>query len=162
MANYCKAFGMKVIVYEPYKVVSEQDVLQVNDLNQLLISSDVISLHASKNDKNPHLIDKKAFDLMKSNCIFINTSRGGLVDEKAMLDALKESKIYAAGIDVLEGELSKNDQNIIDINNLKELALNYKNLFISPHIGGSTIEARIKRSEFTTNLMLKWARVNKN
>ena len=139
MANYCKAFGMKVIVYEPYKVVSEQDVQQVNDLNQLLINSDVISLHASKNDKNRHLIDKNAFDLMKSNCIFINTSRGGIVDEKAMLDALKESKIYAAGIDVLEGELSKNNQNIININNLKELALDYKNLFISPHIGGSTI-----------------------
>ena len=98
---------------------------------------------------------------MKRNCIFINTSRGGLVDEKAMLEALSNSKIYAAGIDVLEGELSELNQSMIDINNLEELSQNYKNLFITPHLGGSTYEGRSKRSEYTSKLMLDWASMYK-
>ena len=155
MAKYCKAFGMKIITFDPYKIISDPEVEQINDLDSLLQRSDVVSLHASKNDHNHHLINKRSFELMKDSCIFINTSRGGLVDEKAMLEALKDSKIMGAGVDVLEGELSNKREDIIDIANLNELN-NYKNLFITPHLGGSTFEGRTKRSEFTTQLIVDY------
>ena len=150
MSKYCQAFGMKIITYDPYKVVSDPDVKQINAINELLIKSDIISIHEKKNNLNHHFIDENSFNLMKRNCIFINISRGGLIEEKAMLDALKVSKIYAAVIDVLEGELSEVNKSLIDINNLEELSQNYKNLFITPHLGGSTYEGRSKRSEYTS------------
>ena len=156
MSNYCKAFGMKILCYDPYKVISDSDIKQTNNINYLLRNSDVVSLHVNLTKKTKYMISFNEFEIMKKTCIFINCSRGEVVDTLALISSLRENKIRAAGIDVIENETGKNkkisSKKIKD--NLKYLQKHNK-LFITPHIGGSTIEGRIKRSKFVSNLLLK-------
>ncbi|CFQ57347.1 D-lactate dehydrogenase [Yersinia frederiksenii] len=100
-----KGFGMRLLAFDPYP--SEQALelgAEYVDLKTLYAESDVISLHCPMTPENHHLLNKQAFDQMKNGVMIINTSRGGLIDSTAAIEALKQQKIGSLGMDVYENE----------------------------------------------------------
>ncbi len=102
-----------------------------SDLYALLAASDVVTLHCPLTDETRHLIDKKAFETMKPNAILINTARGEIVDEQALVEALTAGRIWGAGLDVFEFEPRVSDA-------LKGLP----NVVLAPHLGSATQNTR--------------------
>ena len=100
--NICRGFGMRVLAYDifPNNSLGYEYV----DLDTLFRESDVISLHCPLTEQTKHIIDEEAISKMKEHCYIINTSRGGLIDSRALLDALRERRIGGAGLDVYEEE----------------------------------------------------------
>jgi D-3-phosphoglycerate dehydrogenase len=134
MARYARAFDMDVIGYDPYTdVVSEQ--IRKTELKNLLSSADFVSVHVPLNEQTRGMLGQREFARMKPGAIFINTSRGAVTDEEALLAALIEGRLAAAGIDVLEGEPN------IDLHPLVQYARTHDNLIITPHIGGFSPDA---------------------
>jgi len=104
-----KGFGMKVIAFDKFRDEMLAEVLNfeyTNELDDLLGSSDIVSLSLPLNKKTQHLMNEERFSKMKKGAILINTSRGGLVDTEALYKALSENRIAGAGLDVIEGEES--------------------------------------------------------
>lgn len=101
-----KGLGMDVVAYDPYPNESHAKDLGFSyaGIDELYRSSDIISLHCPLTKDTFHLIDKDAISLMKKNVMLINTSRGGLIDTKALVDSLKEGKVGYVGLDVYEEE----------------------------------------------------------
>ena len=106
MANICKGYGMTVLGWDAYpnKALEESGLLTYVTKEELLQKSDLISLHAPLFPSTYHLIDKDAIALMKDTVMLVNTSRGGLVDAEALIEALKQGKFHAVALDVYEGE----------------------------------------------------------
>ena len=156
MSNYCKAFGMKVYCYDPHKVISDSDVKQFDNLNELIPLCDVISVHVELNDDTHNLFNEPRFKMMKSEVIFINTSRGEVVDSRDLLTALELGDISSAGIDVVYDERNKGTlyKRVIEYTKQNE------NLLVTPHLGGSTIEARKKRLNHICDKISEW--INEN
>ncbi len=100
--NICKGFGMRVLAYDIFP--NDSLGYEYVDLDTLFRESDVISLHCPLTDKTWHIIDEEAISKMKEHCYIINTSRGGLIDSKALLDALLERSLGGAALDVYEEE----------------------------------------------------------
>lgn len=100
--SICKGFGMRVLAYDIFP--NESLGYEYVDLDTLFRESDVISLHCPLTEQTHHIIDEEAIKKMKEHCYIINTSRGGLIDSKALLDALRERRIGGAGLDVYEEE----------------------------------------------------------
>lgn len=96
----------RVLVFDPYGKgrIPEESGVEITDLDTLLAESDYISIHAPLTPETRHMIDGNAFQKMKRTAVLVNTSRGGLVDEKALVKALQGGRILAAGIDVFEKE----------------------------------------------------------
>ncbi len=134
VAELALAFKMKVLVYDPYVKSSDLPVKFV-DKEELLRSADIITLHVPLTKETYHMISSKEFELMKDGAILINTSRGGVVDEDALYDALREGKVRYACLDVFEEEPPK-DCKLLDL----------PNLFATPHIGAQTKEAQKRAS----------------
>jgi D-3-phosphoglycerate dehydrogenase len=129
------AFGMKVMVYDIIDVQSDLSIEQVG-LDELLENSDIISLHLPLNEQTKHMISDGEFSKMKDGVILVNASRGGTVDEKALLAALESGKVRAAGIDVFEKE-PPDDFSLID----------HPSVIATPHIGAAAKEGQ-KRAGF--------------
>lgn len=129
LAKKSEALGMKIVYYD---VLGNQDTKhQFLQLDELLATSDFISLHIPYDKNQGALIAEKQFELMKPSCYLIQAARGKVVDEKALLDALKNGKIAGAALDVFEEEPSNNTE-----------LLNLENVSVTPHIGASTKEAQ--------------------
>ena len=127
-----KAFGMSIAFYDPY--IKDWNGSEKNlKLDELLTSSDIVSIHVIKTKETENLISKEKLDLLKENAILINTSRGGVLDEDYLIELLKSKKIFGAGLDVYSEEPPKNIDTFSDIN-----------LISTPHIGASTSEAQLK------------------
>ena len=121
-----KGFGGRIIGYDPYlpdEVFKELGIEKV-DLETLLKEADFISIHTPLTDETHHLIDEKALKMMKPTAYLINTARGPIVDEKALVKALEEGWIAGAGLDVLEEEPVKPDNPLTK----------FKNVIITPHM----------------------------
>lgn len=106
MARKLQAFGFHLIAYDPYvseQVAKEHGVTLVS-FEELLVTADIVSLHTPLVEATYHLMNDAAFELMKESAILINTSRGPIVDTRALIRALQNNKIAAAGIDVVENE----------------------------------------------------------
>ena len=125
-----QSFGMKIVFYDPF-VESSTEVEQKLNLNELLETSDFVSLHVPKTDKTKNLISKDKLSIMKSNAIIINASRGGVIDEDAVFELVNQNKLFSAGFDVYENEPPNLDKESI---NSKAITL--------PHLGASTKEAQ--------------------
>ncbi len=125
-------FGMKVIYFDVEKSVTPQVNAQAVDLDTLFKESDVVSLHCPLNDSNYRMVNERRLQLMKPTAFLINTSRGPLIDERALADALNAGKIAGAGLDVLDREPPEAD------NPLSRA----KNCYITPHIAWATRAAR--------------------
>lgn len=155
VAQYYQAFGAKVVAFEP-RVFSTNTakIVGVNYLESMEAVAevaDIVSVHINYSTHTHQIIGKHFFDIMKKNAVFINTSRGGIVDEAEMLIALQEKKIQAAALDVLQGE-----PNINPNHPLLLFAKANKNLLIVPHIGGNTYESFEKTEQFLAQKIADW------
>ena len=140
--SICKGFKMDVVAYDPYPNPN-LDVKYVT-LDELFNTSDVISLHCPLTSSAKHLINEEAIKKMKDNVVIINTSRGGLIDSKALLYALHDKKIKAAGLDVYEEEANlffEDNSNEIIQDDVLALLISLPNVIITSHQGYLTEEA---------------------
>ncbi|MCK5152854.1 MAG: 2-hydroxyacid dehydrogenase [Spirochaetales bacterium] len=149
-----KGLGMDVVAYDPYPNKSYADGLGFTyvELDELYKSSDIISLHCPLTNDTFHLIDKDAVSLMKKNVMLINTSRGGLIDTKALVDSLKEGKVGYVGLDVYEEEenffFEDHSDSIVTDDILARLQT-FNNVLITSHQAFFTKEA-LGNISFTT------------
>ena len=153
-----KGMGMKVIYTERKKnpqFDKEYGAKQV-DLKTLLKNSDFISLHVPLLPTTKHLISTKEFKLMKKNAILINTSRGPVVDEKALVNALKTKRIFGAALDVFECEPS-----ISCDNKAKTKLKDLPNVILTPHIASATLETRSKMADLAAQSIVDFAKGKK-
>lgn len=142
MARYGNAFGMEVIACDPYvddKIFVELNCQKVI-FNNLLEQSDIVSIHVHLSKETENMFNEQAFKLMKDTAYLINTARGKIVDEKAVLEALKSKDIAGYATDVLADELNF-DKNF-SAHPLVEYSKESNNLIIVPHVGGMTYESR--------------------
>ncbi len=144
VARYGKAFGMEVIGCDP-KRISPSVCRQVN-LGELLKQSDVVSLHVHLTEDTEELIGTAELKLMKPSAVLINTARGKIVDETALLRALKAKRLAGYAADVLAGEVNFGQNCSRDP--LVRFARTHTNVLLTPHIGGRTAEARAKTDIF--------------
>lgn len=133
VAGKVQAFGARVQYYDAFRLpeeVEEQFRMTYVPLEQLLASSDVISLHVPLLESTRHIIGREQLQRMKEGAILINTARGGLVDDDALLEAVRTGRLSGAGLDVVEREpLSAGDP-----------LLDEPNIIVTPHIGGGTAD----------------------
>jgi len=132
VAKSALAFGMKVIAYDVIEVKTDLDLKQVS-WEELLTQADIITLHLPLTEKTKHMISDKEFEMMKDGVILINASRGGTVDEKALLKALDSGKVRAAALDVFEKEPPV-EFSLID----------HPNVIATPHIGAAAKEGQAR------------------
>ncbi len=132
-ARRAKAFGCKIVYYSRKKKTDFENELKAKkvSLNKLLATSDFISIHVPLTEKTFHLLNKENMQRMKNGVVIINTARGEIIDEKALIELLKSGKVFAAGLDVYENEP-----------NVKREFLKMKNVVLLPHLGSATFETR--------------------
>jgi lactate dehydrogenase-like 2-hydroxyacid dehydrogenase len=138
-------FGMKILYYDqkPNEALEKQTNAKFVTLEELLKNSDFISVHVPLLESTRHMFGTAQFEMMKKTAVFVNTSRGPVVDEQALRDALKKGDIFAAGIDVWEFEPKLTP-------GLEAL----ENIVITPHIASATIESRESMSRIAaTNII---------
>ena len=139
VARRAKGFGMEIVFSDPQSNHAFAEVLGARqlDLDELLKVSDIVTLHVPLTSQTRHLIDGRALNLMKPDALLVNTSRGPIVDQEALITALKEGFIGGAALDVTDPEPLPPD------NELYEL----KNCLIVPHIGSATWNTRHRMAE---------------
>ena len=150
MYNYCEAFGAQVRVYDPYKRNEMDDAFLLNNycnsIEKLFESCDVISLHVHVTPETKYMINKKILGLSKKNPYIINTSRGEIVNENDIVNALESGVISGYGTDVIENEFDDiKTSPIIKSMNAGE------NIIVTPHVGGMTIEGQTKAYKWAIN-----------
>lgn len=150
IADYGKAFRMRVLGCdnEPRK---SHDHVEYVDFNTLLRESDVLSIHIHLTQANRHLINRDALSLMKNDAIIVNTSRGAIIDETALVESLRAGNLGGAGLDVIEGEWRTD---LVD-HPLIALAREHANVVISPHVGGCTVESQAMCLQFCADRLAK-------
>jgi len=131
-AAVARALGMKVIYYDVRQDAAEGTEARAVDLDTVFRESDVVSLHCPLTEENRGLVNERRLSLMKPGAFLINTSRGPLVDERALAEALNSGRIAGAGLDVLGNEPPDADNPL----------LGAKNCYITPHIAWATRAAR--------------------
>ena len=134
VASFGKAFGMDVIGYDPY-LGSWPAFIIPKTIQEVFSSSHVISIHVHVTPDTRGLISRDLLNSMKQGTFIINTSRGQIIDERALLDSLLSGQTGGAGLDVLDGEPNISKHNLVDY------ARNNHNLLISPHCAGYAPEA---------------------
>ena len=142
VAELFAAFGMEVIGYDP-KPFDAPHVTRVGSLEALLRRADLVSLHVPLDASTRHLLGKKELAQMKPHAVLVNTSRGAVVDDAALLAALEEGAIGGAALDVVEGE-----PHVGNGHPLVAYARDHDNLVLTPHIGGNTHESFVKTETF--------------
>jgi glyoxylate reductase len=137
MARRAVGFDMRVIYYDPMETKTDPDIKATQvDFETLLEESDFISLHTPLTPDTHHLIDTEALSKVKPSAVLVNTSRGPVVDLEALYDALKEGRLFAAGLDVTEPEPLPLDHPLFELDNI----------VIMPHIASASKIARDKMS----------------
>ncbi len=149
VAEYCRCFGMRVVGFDPYATLPAH-VQPMPTLAALFAESDVISLHIPLSAETHHLIDAAVLANARPHTILINTSRGAVLDQTALLDALENRALGGAALDVIEGE-----PDLPFKHPLLAYARKHENLLITPHIGGNTAEAFSKTERFLADRLLE-------
>jgi D-3-phosphoglycerate dehydrogenase len=135
VARICRSIGMSVIAFDPYvdpAVAKAIPAELVADLETLLGQADVVSLHTPLTDQTARMIDRNRLALMKPGVILVNTARGGLVDESALLEALDSGHIGGAGLDVFDPEPARPDNPL----------LHRVDVIATPHVAGATLASK--------------------
>lgn len=145
-AQIAEALGMEVWVYTSKPKKSLPKKYQKVTLNELFSACDVVSLHCPLTAENKEMVNSFRLSLMKQGAILINTSRGGLIDEKALEQALLSGKLLGAGLDVLSSEPVPNGNPLLKL----------KNCFITPHIAWATRESRMRLMNQAVENLKAW------
>ncbi|MEM2021087.1 MAG: hydroxyacid dehydrogenase [Zestosphaera sp.] len=139
VARILQAFGAKLMGYDPYippEALANINITLVKSLDELLKESDVVTIHALLTPQTHHLIGERELTLMKPSAYIINTARGAIVDEAALVKALREKRIAGAALDVFETEPLPKDHPLLQLSNV----------IITPHFAGFTYEALRKET----------------
>lgn len=144
VARYGVAFGMQMLAYDPYQLELPEGVERSSSLPELLARSDVVSLHVPLNAETRGMLGEAEFALMRPGAIVINTARGAVIDEAALLRSLETGYLGGAALDVLADEhrIGQEKRPLI------EYARTHQNLIITPHISGATYESVEKADLF--------------
>lgn len=142
VARRARGFDMKIIYYDIVRSPHEKEVgaEYVPDLHKMLGVADYVSIHVPLNQETRHLIGARELAAMKPTAVLVNTARGGLVDQKALFEALKSKRIHAAAIDVTEVEPIAPDDPLFTLDNI----------IIAPHIAGCSLMSRVKMDLLAT------------
>ena len=146
VARIAKAFGMKVIAYSRTVREEGKALADYVTLDELLAQSDVITLHCPLFPETKGIINKESIAKMKDGVILLNTSRGPLVNEADLAEALRSGKVYAAGIDVVSEEPMREDNPL----------LTAPECFITPHMAWMSKEARTRLIDIAVNNIRQW------
>lgn len=142
MANICKGFGMKVIAYDKYPI--KDTFIEYVSLDELLKSSDLISLHCPLNKETHHIINSDTISKMKDGVILVNTSRGGLIKTEDLIQGIRDKKFFGVGLDVYEEEddyVFENLEDDILLHSVTARLLSFPNVIVTSHQGFLTHEA---------------------
>ena len=136
VARRAKGFEMRVMYYDPFRREDLEQSLQIEyrPFTDVLRQADFISVHVPLSEQTRHLIGRDQFSMMKPTAVFVNTSRGPVVDQQALAEALAARRIFAAGIDVFEREPVPTDDPL----------LAKGNAIVAPHIASASIPTRIR------------------
>ena len=145
-----EALGMKVYFYDVTDKLALGNAKKCSSLQELLALSDVVTLHVDGRKANANLIDSAAFEYMKDGVVFLNLSRGHVVDIEALIANLKTGKVKGAAIDVFPYEPSSNDEKFTS-----ELC-GLPNVILTPHVGGSTEEAQFDIGNFVSRKIISY------
>lgn len=146
LTKRARGFNMEVVYWNRTRLTVREEKklgLRYVKFNEVLLQSDFISLHVAYNEETHHLIDEAALQKMKQSAFLINTSRGGTIDEEALLEALENNKIAGAGLDVFENEP-----------NINPRFFKLKNTVILPHIASASVATREKMAMVAVDNLL--------
>lgn len=135
LARRARGFGMKILyhdVYRPSPELERELGAEFRELDDLLAEADFVSLHTNLTEETRHLIDAERLKRMKSTAVLVNTSRGPVIDEAALAQALRDGEIFAAGLDVFEREPDVHPE-----------LLELENVVVIPHLGSATVDTRL-------------------
>ena len=143
-ARLAQAVGMNVVAYDPFVSANDncwKKITRIDELFALLRTADIVSLHVPLDESTRHLLDDEAIAQMKKGAILVNASRGGVLDENALVAAMKSGRLRGAALDVFENEP-------LTASSAAKFA-ELPNLVLTPHIGGVTIESNQRVSQVT-------------
>lgn len=155
-ARKLKSFGCKVIAYDKYKTEFTDELVEEVMLEQLLQQADVISFHVPLTVDTYHYADDFFFERLNKPIILLNTSRGQVVSIKSLAKALREGKVWAAGLDVMEWETDdfQIDYSIFYQDEAQYL-MQHPRVLITPHIAGITEESKFRHASLLVNKIMK-------
>ena len=157
VANYLRGLGMRVLVTDTQNIDRPpHPEIGIASLAHLLYVSDVVTLHIPLSERTRGFFGEREFSEMKPGAWFVNTSRGELVDEAALLKALTEGRLAGAALDVLCDE----DSSGMKLNSVVQYAKEHDNVLLTPHIGGCTGESREKTENFLAAQVVTYARTH--
>ncbi len=136
IASRAQAFKMETVYFDPHRLAPKKEKkykATLLPLNELLSSSDIITIHAALTPQTFHMISKEKIELISKDAILVNAARGPIVDEKALAEALEKRQIWGAGLDVYEREPE-----------IEKKLFMLDNVILLPHIGSATYETRLK------------------
>jgi len=133
VAAYAKPFGFTVLAYDPYMpaAVFEKCGVRSATLDEVVAQSDILSCHTLLNDETRHMLNRERFAQMKDGVIIVNTSRAGVIDEAALIEALRSGKVAAAGLDVVEQDVMPPDYPLLHMDHVT----------LTPHAAYNSYEA---------------------
>ena len=149
VARKAQSFGFNVVSYDPFlpdSYFEEMGVTRIATEDELFACADVLSIHLPLNEKTAKLVNMEKFKLMKPTAIFINTARGGLVDEADMIKALQDGIIGGAGIDVFADEYPDMSNPLFQMDNV----------IVTPHIAFASVESMEMRADIVFNNLYSW------
>ncbi len=153
VGGLARAFGMQVVAFDPYREDWNEEWARVETLDELLTQVDVLSLHVPLNEETRGMIGPRQFGLLQRGSLLVNTSRGGVVDEAALVSALESGQLAGAGLDVLGDEpaLMRGEPRPV-----VEYARDHDTVVITPHIGGGTYESMARTEVFMAEKVIDW------
>ena len=155
VARYAQAFGMEVVAYDPYRESWPEGVRRVETMEALLEQAQVLSIHVSLSAETENLIGERELGRLPKGAILVNTARGDLLDETALVNALTSGHLAGAALDVIRNE--RNDT-LRNEGPVLTYARAHSNLLVSPHIGGATIESMAATEVFMARKLAQYLR----
>jgi phosphoglycerate dehydrogenase-like enzyme len=136
---------MKVVAFDPNRNIEEPYVTQMPSHREVLEDADIVMVCVHLDETTRNMVNKQWFERMKNGVYFINTSRGEIVDEDALLEALENGKVRAAAVDVITSEMTSNKKE----HPMIRYASHHDNLLVTPHIAGLTVDSEYKAAQRT-------------
>ncbi|MEJ5186053.1 MAG: NAD(P)-dependent oxidoreductase [Candidatus Geothermincolales bacterium] len=148
MARLCRALDMEVFYHDPHRRPEMEELATYVEFDELFASCEIVSLHVALTPETVNLVGKRELDLMPEGAILVNTSRGEVLDLKALADALREGKLRGAGLDNFPGEPTPDLSELVGL----------ENVVMTPHIAFNTREAKNRMTEIAVENVVRFYR----